>query len=206
MRPLARSLVLLAALLGSAGPARAASELVYVALGEQAPPGARAGDPARIAGRLAAAGSRVRRVELTAPGMRMEEVRPGPLGQVLSLRPKIVTLSIGAADACGTTELRRFARDLHVVTELLRRNSGMVVLSTMAPPEGPCTTSGTALRRRVEGFNAVIVRAAVQNGVRLAELRPGDGDASPWEVAVAAEVEHALAAARAAQARPGSGG
>ena len=197
----------LAALLAAAAPARAAGQAVYVSLGEETPPGARAGDSARLVERLAAAGTRVRRVELTSPGIRVEQIRQGLLGQAVSLRPKIVTLSVGAADACGTTELRAFARDLHVVTELLRRNSGLVVLSTMAPPGGPCSRSGPALRRRVEAFNAVIARAAAQNGVWLAEVRGDDGDASsPWEVAVAAELEHALAAARAAQARPGPRG
>lgn len=197
----------LAAVLAAAAPARAAGQAVYVSLGEQTPPGARAGDSARIVERLATAGTRVRRVELTAPGLRVEQLRQGPLGQAVALRPKIVTLSIGAADACGATELRAFARELHVVTELLRRNSGLVVLATMAPPEGPCSRSGPALRRRVEAFNAVIARAAAQNGVRLAEVRRDDGDASsPWEVAVTAELEHALAAARAAQARPGPRG
>ncbi|HYD39243.1 MAG TPA: SGNH/GDSL hydrolase family protein [Anaeromyxobacter sp.] len=212
VHPLARLLALTCAL-GAAAPARAAGEAVYVSLGDVTPPGARAGDSARIVERLGTAGTRVRRVELTAPGMRADQVRQGPLGQAVSLRPKIVTLSIGAADACGTTELRTFARDLHVVTELLRRNSGLVVLSTMAIPEGPCSRAGPALRRRVEAFNAVIARAAAQNGVHLAELREvreaqadEDDASSPWEIAVAAELEHALAAARAAQARPGSRG
>ena len=213
MHPLARSFVLLALLLPSAA-APAGREVVYVAIGEQTPPGARAGDPARVAERLAAGGGLVRRVELTARGIRVEEVRQGLLGQAVSLRPKVVTLSIGPADACGTTELRRFARDLHTVTELLRRNSGVLVLSTMDVPdvpEGACSRSGAALRRRVEAFNAVIVRAAEQNGVRLADVRgvrsDDEGeDASPWAVAVAAELEHALAAGRAAQARPGSRG
>jgi hypothetical protein len=212
MHSLAR-LLALASALASAAPVRAAGEAVYVSLGEVTPPGARAGDSARLVERLATAGTRVRRVELTGSGVRAEQLRQGPLAQALSLRPKIVTVAIGAADACGTTELRSFARDLHVVTELLRRNSGMVVLSTMAIPAEPCSRSGPALRRRVEAFNAVIARAAAQNGVHLAEVRegreaPADEDdlSSPWETAVAAELEHALAAARAAQARPGSRG
>lgn len=203
---LARPFVLLA-LLASSSPALAAPELVYVAIGERTPPGARAGDPARIAERLAAAGGRVRRVELTAPGVRAEEIRQDLLGQAVSLRPKVVTLSIGAGDACGTTELRRFARDLHIVTELLRRNSGVVVLSTLDVtdvPEGSCSRTGPALRRRVDAFNAVIVRAATQNNVLLAQVRPaGEGTASRWEVAVAAELDAALSpAARALGARP----
>ncbi len=206
-------LLALTALVAGAAPARAAGEAVFVSLGEPTPPGARAGDSARVVERLAAAGTRLRRVELTAPGMRVEQLRQGPLGQAVSLRPKFVTLSIGPADACGTTELRAFARDLHVVTELLRRNAGLVVLSTMALPEGPCSRSGPALRRRVEAFNAVIARAAEQNAVHLAQVRAvregqADGDdlSSPWELAVTAELEQALAAARAAQARPGTRG
>lgn len=212
MRTLARSLLLhtaiFAAVLAPSTRALAAGELVYVALGERTPPGARSGDQDRIADRLAAGRGRIRRVDLTAPGVRAEDVRRTSLAPALSLRPKVVTLAIGAADACGTTELRRFARDLHVVTELLRRNSGVVVLSTMATPDGPCSRSGAALHRRVAAFNAVIARAASQNGVLLAQVRPGgEGPASPWETAVAAELENALSpAARGPEARRRPGG
>ncbi len=211
MRTPARSLLVHAAVVAAVlvpSPAPAAGDLVYVALGERTPPGARSGDQDRIAGRLAAGRARIRRVDLTAPGLRAEDVRRTSLAPALALRPKVVTLAIGAADACGTTELRRFARDLHVVTELLRRNSGVVVLSTMATPEGPCSRSGPALRRRVAAFNAVIARAASQNGVLLAQVRPdGEGPESPWEAAVAAELENALSpAAHASEARRRPGG
>ncbi len=164
-------------------------ELVYVALGEQAHLGMQAGDPDRIAAVLGSTGRRVRVIDLTAPGVTSESIRRDQLRNVVALRPFLVTLAVGAADACGGTPLRRFARDLEIIADLLHRNVPNVIVSTFGPPDQRCTRSGPALARRVDAFNWAIVRAVKRNRLSLADVGGGGRTAArTWREIVEGKV------------------
>jgi hypothetical protein len=167
---------LLAALVAAPAPRALGGELVYVALGEQTRLGMQAGDPDRIAAVLGSTGRRVRTIDLTAPGMTSEQILREQLEAVLRLRPFLVTLAVGSADACGRTPLPRFARDLEIIADLLHRNVPNVIVSTFGPPGDACARSGAALQRRLDAFNGAIVRSVKRSRLSLADL--GDGGRS----------------------------
>ncbi len=181
--------LLLATLVAGPTAGARAGELVYVALGEQTRFGMQAGDPEQIARALGITGMRVRVVDLTAPGVTSDVIRREHLRNAIALRPFLVTLAVGAADACGRTPLRRFARDLEIIADLLHRNVPNVIVSTSGPPDEHCARSGSALRRRVDAFNWAIVRSARRNRLSLADLGGiGRSTARAWKEVVEGKV------------------
>jgi hypothetical protein len=184
-----------AVLLCAAGRARAAPELLYVAVGGSAEltGAARTGDPARIAGRLEAGGRRVRLVDLTAPGAGASAVRAEQLLRAVALRPALVTVALGPVDVMAKASLKGFSRDLEIVADLLRRNAGTVVVATLPHAEVLRPGADRAFRRRVDAFNWAIVRIARRHGLTLVDLRREPGaSAASWEEAAAPVVERAL--------------
>jgi hypothetical protein len=136
-------------------------------------------------------GRRVRLVDLRGPEAGLVEIRGRQLAQALALRPAVVVLSLGPADLCGATSLRTFARELHVVTDLLRLNTRRAAVSTReaCAAAGP----GAGLRLRLEAFNWTIVQSAIRNNVLLLDVR-ADRDRAPGssDPLLVAELEEAL--------------
>lgn len=181
--------LLLAALVGAHASSALGGELVYVALGEQTRFGMQARDPDRIAAVLGSAGMRVRVIDLTAPSVTSEMIHREQLRNVIALRPFLVTVAVGSADACGRTPLRRFARDLEIIADLLHRNVPNVIVSTIGPPDRPCTRSGPGLERRLAAFNWAIIRSTKRNRLSLADIG-GGGRTAPqsWREVVEGKV------------------
>jgi hypothetical protein len=93
--------------------AGAAPEPLYVAVGGwgHVAGTAREGDPARIAAALGS-GWRVRVVDLTAADAKVRAVRDDQLSRAISLRPALVSISVGPLDVLAGTSLAAFSRDL----------------------------------------------------------------------------------------------
>lgn len=187
-RRLLCSLLLCSLLFAAIPGTTVAGELVYVALGAQTAVGMQAGDPSRIAEVLGRSGRRVRLVDLTAPGVTVAELRRDHLSRAVALRPFLVTVAIGPADACGHTSLSGFSRDLQTVADLLHRNAPNVIVSTFARPAEGCALGGRALERRVDAFQWAIIRAVRRNRLSLVDL--GGGLASPhaWREVIEGKV------------------
>lgn len=166
-----------------AGP----SEALYVALGgsSDAAGVARAGDPARIAAALEP-GRRVRVVDLTAAGATVRAVRDRQLSTAISLRPALVSISVGPLDVLAGTSLAEFSRDLHVITDLLRHTRAIVVISTVPPGDALRPGASARLRHRADAFDSAIRLAARRNGLLLADVRaPGE---ESWQAAVVGQL------------------
>lgn len=180
--------VLVLSLAGAVPSARA--EVLYVAIGgtyafDGAP---RPGDPARLASRL---GQAVRVVDLTVPGATAFHVRASQLERAIALRPRLVTLAVGPADVVDGASLASFARDLHVVTELLRKAGATVVISTLPPAARLREAPTPAFQLRVESFNWAIRRIAAYNGLQLVDLaaRAPAREVHPsWSAALSAAI------------------
>jgi hypothetical protein len=169
--------------------ARAAGEVVYVAVGAvaEAAGTARPGDVAAVADALRASGARVRTVDLTAPSASLRAVREEQLMRAVSARPTLVTLGLHPGDLCGGPSLADFSRDLETVAELLQRTRARVLVSTV-DPRWVCGRAAPAARRRAaEAFHWAIVRIAKRHALTLVVLGRGKaGVVAPWRPAVRA--------------------
>jgi hypothetical protein len=183
-------------LLAATSSARAAKEVVYVALGGWAelPGVARTGDPDRVASSLEQAGHRVRVVDLTVAGAKARTVREAQLSKATALRASLVTISIGPLDAEGGTSLEAFSRDLHLIADLLDRVRAKVVISTVPLGERLRAHASARHRRRVDSFNWAIRHVARRYGFALADVRAEGG--TEWQTAVRRAAARALAPAQ----------
>ena len=175
---------------------------------ERGSPVERAATAAALSSLAERVGKPMRLIDLTTPGATSADIRTDQLGRAVALRPARVTLTFGSADVCGATSLRSFARDLQIIVDLLQRNSGHVIISTIAAPAGPCSLSGAALRHRLEAFNLTIMQTGQRHGSTLVEAQDSPAAGSRGGVvtvgdvrgagAVAARPEHAVETAKPA--------
>jgi hypothetical protein len=189
-------------LLAAVGLARAsADDLVVVRLGERSDGDAGTDELEAATVSAQTSGKRVRVVDLRAAGAGLRTIRIQQLPKALLLRPRVVTLSLGSADLCGDTSLRTFARELHVVAELLRRNVHTIVVSSLSPPGETCARGGPRLLHRLEAFNATISQSAQRNRLLTVDARErGDRRRAP-DPLIVAQLEGALVSTPSAPSR-----
>jgi acyl-CoA thioesterase-1 len=175
---------LLAGWLSLVTTSASAGEQVYVALGGSgASPGvALPGDPARLCERLRSAGVKARVVDLTAPTASIRDIRRGQLMRALAANPTLVTLALGPADACGSTSLDEFSRDMETVADLLERTRARVLIS-MPNPASICGATTRIPRVRTEAFKWAIVRTAKRHHLTVVVVAKSRGGRS-WLAAV----------------------
>jgi lysophospholipase L1-like esterase len=169
-------LAVLPAVAGLPGRAGAAAPILYVALGDSTATGVGAeqggGYPDRLARRLGAGGVPVRLLNLGVPGATAEDLRRTQLPRVMQERPALVTIGIGLNDLVRGRPLRDFARDLHVVADLVARTQAAVVISELPDVSRSPSAAGSraSLERRVAAYNAAIRQAAERHGFEVAPL------------------------------------
>jgi lysophospholipase L1-like esterase len=164
------------ALAAGAPPARAASPLVYVALGDSTGVGVGAdaggGYPARIARRLEQGGMAVKLVNLSVPGATAADLRKEQVPKVSAAKPGFVTVGIGINDLVKGRSLSEYARDLEILADQLGRLKVPVVVSTLpdlalAPSAKDAPSS---FSRRLAQFNAAITMIAERHGFAVADV------------------------------------
>jgi lysophospholipase L1-like esterase len=170
------SLIALVAGAGVPHPAGASSPILYVALGDSTATGVGAehggGYPDRLARRLGASGVPVRLLNLGVPGATAEDVRRTQLPRVVQERPALVTIGIGLNDLVRGRSLRDFARDLHVIADLVERTQAAVIVSELPDVSRSPSAAGSpaSLRRRVAAYNAAIRQTAERHGFEVAPV------------------------------------
>jgi acyl-CoA thioesterase-1 len=174
--PSIAGLALLACLALAARGARAAPPIAYVALGDSTAVGVGAdrggGYPERLARRIEASGVPVRLQVVAQSGATAADLRRAQLPRVMELRPAFITIGIGINDVMQGRSLRDFARDLEIVSDLVRRTKATVVISTL-PDLSAAPSAGTgkgSLSRRIEAFNAAIRTTAERHGFVVADV------------------------------------
>jgi lysophospholipase L1-like esterase len=172
-----------AAVAVAALPASAAAPITYVALGDSTAVGVgagpRGGYPQQIARRLEAGGVPVKLVNLAVSGATVADLRRDQLPKAMSSRPTLVTICIGVNDLTQGRPLREFARDLHTVSDLVKRTRAAVVIATL--PDLTLAPSARAAKpsfgRRIEQYNAAIQTVAERHGFLVADVHRASRDA-----------------------------
>jgi acyl-CoA thioesterase-1 len=171
-----RALPLLALALAVLPRGARSAPLLYVALGDSTAVGVGAeeggGYPERLARRLGARGVPVRLENLGVPGATAEDLRRTQLPRLMAERPALVTIGIGLNDLVRGRPLRDFARDLHVIADLVARTHAVVILSELPDVSRSPSAAGSAasLGRRVAAYNAAIRQAAERHGFAVGPL------------------------------------
>jgi lysophospholipase L1-like esterase len=208
---------------------RAGPPLVYFAMGDSTAVGDGAeeggGYPARLARRLEEAGIPVKLAVVAASGATAADVRRDQLPRVQAARPGLVTIGVGLNDVLEGRKLADFARDLQVLADFVRRTKATVVIQTLPDVSlAPASTGSVpALARRIEAYNAAIVRAAERHGFVVADvwsatrrelrdrpgelfaedgLHPSDAGYELWADALWPTIEAAVVAPRVQARRP----
>ncbi|MGC3998800.1 MAG: SGNH/GDSL hydrolase family protein [Anaeromyxobacter sp.] len=154
----------------------AATPLPYLALGDSTAVGVGAvtggGYPDRLARRLAGAGLEVKLTNLGASGATVADLRRDQLPRATGKGAGLITLCIGINDVLRERPLGEFARDLHVVGDMLMRTKARVVICAL--PDLTLSPSGQgappALLRRIDQYNAAIRTVAERHGFEVADL------------------------------------
>ena len=153
---------------------------LYVALGDSTVYGVGATSPDRsyvgqIYRRLRSVCPRARLVNLGEGGATAADVRAGQLARALALRPDIVTVSVGPNDITRRRSPQQYEEDIEVILTALSRQTGAIVVVNLIPditvtPRFRRHERASALRQRVEVFNAVLDRLARASGAVVVDL------------------------------------
>ena len=180
-RPPALAAAAALALAIAALPARAATPMTYVALGDSTATGVGSdsggGYPQRLARRLEAEGIQVRLVNLGVAGATAADLRRDQLPKAMSSGAVLVTIGIGLNDVVQRRPLRDFARDLHTVADLVKRTKAAVVIATLPDLTQAPGGAEAGLGRRIEQYNAAIQTAAERHGFQVADLHAASREA-----------------------------
>jgi acyl-CoA thioesterase I len=165
------------AVLVAAAPVRAATALVYVALGDSTATGVGAdgggGYPTRLARRLEVEnGFNVKLVNLGVPGATAADLRREQLPRGMGSGPQLVTIAIGLNDLVQGRTLAEFSRDLQVIADSVHRTKAAVVISTLPDLSLSPSAQGSpaSVSRRIQQYNAAIQTVAERYGFQVADL------------------------------------
>ena len=169
---------------GTAGvrmlPADRGAEVVYVALGDSTVQGIGASAASnnyvgRLDARLRDRYPRARTVNLGVAGATSYDVLEGQLARAVSLRPHLVTLSIGPNDITARVPVENYAQNLEAILGRLAANTEAVVVVNLLPdlaitPRFRNRESAPRVGRLSAEFNDVIARTAQRHGALVVDL------------------------------------
>jgi acyl-CoA thioesterase-1 len=154
--------------------------LLYVALGDSTVYGVGATSPdksyvGQLYQRLRSAYPRARLVNLGEGGATAADVRTEQLARALTLRPQVVTVSVGPNDITQRRTPQEYEEDIEVILTALSRRTRAVVVVNLIPditvtPRFRRDERAVALRQRVEVFNEVLGRLAKASGAAIVDL------------------------------------
>ena len=153
--------------------------LTYLVMGDSTAAGWGAGQktetyPYRVAAHVASHGYRVHVVVVAVGGARLRDVVKGQLPTLRSLRPQLVTLSVGANDATHFTSQAEFARDLTTLLAELHGSKARHILIADTPdmyqaPALPWPLA-VAINVRARQQNQLLREATHDSPVQLVDL------------------------------------
>ena len=153
--------------------------LTYLVLGDSTAAGWGAEDLARtypyqVAHALAARGTHVHVVVRAVAGARLSDVLVGQLPAIPSVRPDIVTLSIGANDATHFTSKADYERELQILVAALEKSGARQILVADTPnmfrvPALPLPLA-IAINLRARAQNRALAAALRGTKIRRVEL------------------------------------
>lgn len=174
MRSSLAAAFLVVAALAPATARAAGAPLTYVALGDSTAVGVGAADglgyPARLARRIEAAGLPVKLLNLGVSGATVADLRRDQLPRAMGAQPGLVTIFIGINDVVKERPLREFARDLHMVADLVKRTKAIVVISTLPDLSTWPSGASASITRRTAQYNAAIQTVAERHGFVVVDL------------------------------------
>jgi lysophospholipase L1-like esterase len=154
--------------------------LVYVALGDSTVYGVGAGDQAnnyvsRLHERLRSVYPHARFVNLGVSGATAADVLKAQLGQAVTLRPDILTLSIGPNDITRGRGVGQYEQDVGAILRTLTRETTAVVVLSLIPdltvtPRFRGTEHEAKVGQRVVEFNEALNRQARAHGAEVVDL------------------------------------
>lgn len=175
--------------------------LVYVALGDSTVYGVGAGDPAnnyvsRLYERLRSVYPHARLVNLGVSGATAADVRKAQLGQAVTLRPDLLTLSIGPNDITRGRDVGQYEQDVGAILRTLMRETTAVVVVNLIPdlavtPRFRGTEHEAKVGRRVLAFNEALGRQARAHGAEVVDLYgPSQHEVPRYPELIAADGYH----------------
>jgi lysophospholipase L1-like esterase len=161
-------------------PADRGAEVVYVALGDSTVQGVGATAASnnyvgRLDARLRDRYPRARTVNLGVAGATSYDVLEGQLARAVSLRPHLVTLSIGPNDITAKVPVENYAQNLEAILSGLAADTEAVVVVNLLPdlavtPRFRKRESAPRVGRLSVEFNDVIARTAQRHGALVVDL------------------------------------
>lgn len=175
--------------------------VLYVALGDSTVYGVGAGDQAnnyvsRLYERLRSVYPHARFVNLGVSGATAADVRKAQLGQAVTLRPDLLTLSIGPNDITRGRDVGQYEQDVGAILRTLMRETTAVVVVNLIPdlavtPRFRGTEHEAKVGRRVLAFNEALGRQARAHGAEVVDLYgPSQHEVPRYPELIAADGYH----------------
>lgn len=170
-------------------PADRGAPVVYVALGDSTVEGVAASSAAhtyvaRLHARLRTFYPAARVENLGVGGAVSADVVASQLGRAVTLRPDLVTVSIGPNDVTDGVPVATYEKNVDTIFGTLRRDTPAVVVVNLLPdltvtPRFRRSAQRDALGRRTEQFNAALGRQARKHGALIVDLYAVSRDEVP---------------------------
>ncbi len=152
----------------------------YVALGDSTVEGVGASAPdlnyvSRLHARLRARYPNARVTNLGVGGATSADVMTAQLDHAITLRPDIVTLSIGPNDITRDIPVARYEQNLEDILGRLRRETAALIVVNLLPdlavtPRFAKSPQADLVRRQTVQFNEALARKGRDHGVALVDL------------------------------------